>query len=380
MRAGHRDPNHHCCCCRARQDVSAASDCNVKCGDPPAKAPDFIAKNFFSTAVSVGSCAERGRDHDVEESKTKRKKCSDQGMDSIFESELKKLKDEPPESQHGPESQPTPFIYEPPVVQQQVVSDTLPTPPIETPTPLPESFVKVPVLSVQETITTPWCTQTTPKVDATDWLFISDPTPVPIKDDDGNDAVVPELSQPTPVPAAGTKPQSASESSMVEEKEDGFADTAVDKVEPEDANEANAAKAVALSVPQAAPDSVFPTVSLDVVTDLGRGKPMPPVPVMPAQKPTETQKTPVAAKKHELNFATLLLQRARAASASRQGSNGAELQNEPKIDFVTQKSSNPSKLKAFLSERKDQNPESAHPPASQAPEDVHPPHIARATI
>ena len=277
----------------------------------------------------------------MEESKTKRKKCSDQGMDSIFESELKKLKDEPPESQHGPESQPTPFIYEPPVVQQQLVSDTLPTPPIETPTPLPESFVKVPVLSVQETITTPWCTQTTPKVDATDWLFISDPTPVPIKDDDGNDAVVPELSQPTPVPAAGTKPQSASESSMVEEKEDGFADTAVDKVEPEDVNEANAAKAAALSVPQAAPDSVFPTVSLDVVTDLGRGKPMPPVPVMPAQKPTETQKTPVAAKKHaELNFATLLLQRARAASASRQGSNGAELQNEPKIDFVTQKSSN----------------------------------------
>ena len=317
----------------------------------------------------------------MEESKTKRKKCSDQGMDSIFESELKKLKEEPPESQHGPESQPTPFIYEPPVVQQQRVSDTLPTPPIETPTPLPESLVKVPVLSIQETITTPWCTQPTPKVDATDWLFISDPTPVPIKDDDVNGAVVPELSQPTPVPAAGTKPQSASESSMVEEKEDGFADTAVDKVEPENA-EANAAKAAALSAPQAAPDSVFPTVSLDVVTDLGRGKPVPPVPVMPAQKQTETQKTPVSAKKHaELNFAMLLLQRARAASASRQGSRGAELQNEPKkIDFVTQKSSNPSKLKAFSSEKKDPNPESAHPPASQAPEDVHPPGIARATI
>ena len=333
-----------------------------------AKKSFFIAGNAAVTAVT------RQGEREVK-GEVEAKRRSEQG-DSIFESQLKKLKEEPPESQHGPESQPTPFIYEPPVVHEETMSDTLPTPAIEIPTPLPDSLVAVPVMNmVPETVTTPWSTQPTPKVDATDWLFISDPTPMPpARDDEG---VVPELTQPTPVPPAATKPQSQCQG-------DSFAATAIEadgeleenaKAFEERDQRADQTKTETRRIADALPDSVFPTVSLDVVTDLaGRTKPVPPVPVMPKiSLKTETRKTPSGKKGADLNFAAMLLERARAASANRQDSS-AEVKNA-QGDFAP-KSSNLSKLKVFVSA--EENPESAHPPAQTAPEDVHP--MARATI
>lgn len=401
-----RCPPHHCCCCRARYEDSSSSILRRKerhCQVDSERTSDAQNRSFFNTGNTgntsmvrsafnerVGERPEQQwpQNKGAEFQEVKRKRCPDErNIDSIFESQLKKLKEEPPESQHGPESQPTPFIYEPPVVCQEPVSDTLPTPPIEAPTPLPESLASVPVLNiVYETVTTPWCTQPTPKVDAADWLFISDPTPMPPANDD-QDGVIPELTQPTPVPpapVAGTKPQSQSS-----KEGDSFADTAIDRegeapVERKEADEPKRKETEPLSGAAAPSDSAFPTVSLDVVPDVvGRTKPVPPVPVMPpVHQKTEARQTPAATagkKGGELNFAAMLLQRARAASANRQDSHVAERKNTVAgEDFVKTKSSNLSKLKVFVSERAEQNPESTHPPAQAAPEDVHP--IARATI
>lgn len=398
------------CCCRARyENLSTSTSRRKRCQGDSERA-DAQNRSFFNgntgntgntgnasmvrSACNVERVGERPEgqrpeNKGAELQEVKRKRCPDErNIDSIFESQLKKLKEEPPESQHGPESQPTPFIYEPPAVRQEPVSDTLPTPPIEAPTPLPESLASVPVLNmVYETVTTPWCTQPTPKVDAADWLFISDPTPMPPAKDD-QDGVIPELTQPTPVPpapVAGTKPQSQSS-----KEGDSFADTAIDKegeepVERKETDEAKRKETEPLSGAAAPSDSAFPTVSLDVVPDVvGRTKPVPPVPVMPpVHQKTEARQTPAATaagkKGGELNFAAMLLQRTRAASANRQDSRALERKNTVAgEDFVTAKSSNLSKLKVFVPERTEQNPESTHPPAQAAPEDVHP--FARATI
>jgi hypothetical protein len=103
----------------------------------------------------------------------------------------------------------------------------------------------------------------------------------------------------------------------------------------------------------------------------------------PVHQKTEARQTPAATaagkKGGELNFAAMLLQRTRAAAAIRQDSRALERKNTVAgEDFVTAKSSNLSKLKVFVPERTEQNPESTHPPAQAAPEDVHP--FARATI
>lgn len=409
-----RCPPHHCCCCRARyEDLSSSTSWRKerhRKGDSE-RASDAQNRSVFNagntgnagnasmvrSTCNVERAGERpeGRPENKDaELQLKRKRCPQRNIDSIdsiFESQLKKLKEEPPESQHGPESQPTPFIYEPPVVCQEPVSDTLPTPPIEAPTPLPESLASVPLLKmVYETMTTPWCTQPTPKVDAADWLFISDPTPIPPVNDD-QDGVIPELTQPTPVPPApvpSTKPQSQSSQAG-----DSFADTAIDKggegpVERKEAEKAKRKETEPVSGAAGPSDSAFPTVSLDVVPDVvGCTKPVPPVPVMPpVHQKTEARQTPAATaataagkKGGELNFAAMLLQRTRAASANRQEFRAPERKNTVAgEDFVTTKSSNLSKLKVFVSERTEQNPESTHPPAQDAPEEVHP--FVRATI
>eukprot|EP00438_Fugacium_kawagutii_P026992 Skav223998 [mRNA] locus=scaffold2619:1073:11571:- [translate_table: standard] len=333
-------PPHGCCCCRARCSSTCAPVCNGgRVEDDSAQKRPFTAK-----AVPM----EQG--WEPFERRSEEVKRSEQNMDpvdSIF-AELKKLKEEPPESQHGPESQPTPFIYEPPVVDQEVEMDTLPTPAVETPLPVPEpQTVPVPVQIVHETLT-PWCTQPTPKVDATDWLFISDPTPMP-PEKENQDGGIPELTQATPVPPApiGTKPPSDSR-----EKEDSFAETAIDKEKEEgDALERKGTEPKAEQPRCAADSGIFPEISIDIVTDLvGQKPPVPPVPAVPVQvKQLPKGKSP-GKTGAEVSFAAMLLQRMRAAKRD----SGA---NQKVSDRA---------------EQDEQNPESAHPPAQVAPEDIHP--------
>ncbi|CAJ1419252.1 unnamed protein product [Effrenium voratum] len=239
-------------------------------------------------------------------------------------------RDSQPESQHRPETQPTPAFFEPPVPEAKQAPATLPTPAPERPTPLPESqpMPVTPVKEIKETLPTPWCTQPTPKVDMADHPYISDPTPsAPARD---VETTAPALSQPTPFPQApDARPQ---EENPEETGRDGsFPDTAV--VDPgETAAEGQ--------------DSAFPSVSLDVVTALTPGTcmasaaPLPSAPTPLARAPTAlAMQVPTAApvpsaapvkrslpradvvrpaeamRKPELGFASLLLQRSRAAGA-----------------------------------------------------------------
>ena len=194
---------------------------------------------------------------------------------------LKRLKEEP-ESQHRPESQPTPFVFEPPIAEERRIFETLPTPLVDRATPLPE-LQSVPLVTVRDTIPTPWSTLPTPKLDAADCLFISDPTPVPrVKEVD--DAVLPALTQPTPVPEKGlSDPQEADEQKAV------------------------GTQHASLQEPMA-------TVSLDVVAHLELAK---------------------VSKK--LNFAAMLLQKSQAASAMRAASEA----QQPSKGFKAEKEEAP---------------------------------------
>ena len=106
----------------------------------------------------------------------------------------------PPESQHRPESQPTPFCWDPPIVTKIQVSapDSVPTPHAEEPIAWPalQSIPVPPVVS--ESVPTPWFSQPTPKVEMSDVRYISDPTPLPPTREE---EALPSSSLPTPVPA-----------------------------------------------------------------------------------------------------------------------------------------------------------------------------------
>lgn len=187
---------------------------------------------------------------------------------------LKRLKEELIESQHRPESQPTPFVFEPPIQDERPMRpETLPTPLVDRVTPLPE-LQSVPMVALRETIPTPWSTLPTPKLDAADCLFISDPTPVPrVKDVD--DAVLPALTQPTPVPEKGLSDQ---REAADDQEKAGTQHPSMQAQEP------------------------VATVSLDVVAHL--------------------ELAPKAPRK--LNFAAMLLQKSQAASAMRQAQEALE--------------------------------------------------------
>lgn len=356
----------HCCCCRARKDSEPQKD---------------LQKNLTPGVgpTERGVLGHASKDVKGESDDVKRKRSEEE-----TELMLKRLKEEPPESQHRPESQPTPFIYEPPVLERQPVPDTFPTPLIEVPIPPPESQPLPMPNAVYETIVTPWCTQPTPKVDAADCVFISDPTPIPPAKEDDDAAAAPELTQPTPVPPApkGADVQNATQV----EQESLFADTAVDKGEAE-VSAAAAPPPAAAPAAAAPPDTAFPTVSLDVVPDVDQTGPSSVVPpkVTPSQLPQLVHKVAAASPKLNLNFAALLLQRSRAATANRQ----QQLASKPaddlkKVDFAVPTKPAMSELKAFVSQENEhfeQAPESTHPPVQAAPEDAHPPGFgARATI
>ena len=361
----------HCCCCRAR---SRKEDW-PRPQDSKAQGPCTAKFEGVKTGVEVAN-AELEKVKGESQHELKRKKSEDDA--NLM---LKRLKEEPPESQHRPETQPTPFIYEPPVLEKEPTSDTLPTPPVELPTPIPEPpSLPMPNL-VRETIVTPWCTQPTPKVDAADCVFISDQTPMPPAKEDDDAAAAPALTQPTPVPpapAANEKPHATQG-----EKDNSFADTAIDKAEMEAAAPAAAPAAVpAEDAPAAAPpDSAIPTVSLDVMPNLDRTAPS----VVPAKRnPIELAPPGPSASTSAFNFAALLLQRSRAAAAKRQTRKSetdlAPAAKTDLVDFALPKPKVMNKLKVFVSEnveseqakQAEQAPESTHPPAQTAPEDAYP--------
>ncbi|CAE7257442.1 SLC25A17 [Symbiodinium sp. CCMP2592] len=199
----------------------------------------------------------------------------------------------PAESQHRPESQPTPFCWDLPVAKiEESVPDSLP-PFIELqdPVALPASPASIPVpdpAPFLESLPTPWFSQPTPQVQLSDLRYLSDLTPVPPKQEEDGLPGLPSSSIPVPVELAqgdqNCQRQMASQASVaaapaVPSKPTG--ETACD--------------------PQ---DSPFAT-SLDVLS-LTRDR-LPPA--------NFKQASDMA--KPDSNFAALLLQRSRAAAASR---------------------------------------------------------------
>ncbi|CAE7235092.1 SLC25A17 [Symbiodinium natans] len=107
----------------------------------------------------------------------------------------------PPESQHRPESQPTPFCWDPPILRkvQATVPDSVPTPLLQESVAWPASQpVPPPPQAFLDSLPTPWFSQPTPKVELSDLRYISDPTPMPPKQEED---ALPSPSIPTPLPA-----------------------------------------------------------------------------------------------------------------------------------------------------------------------------------
>eukprot|EP00439_Symbiodinium_sp_Y106_P023926 s4526_g2.t3 len=199
-----------------------------------------------------------------------------------------------PESQHRPESQPTPFCWDLPVAKiEESVPDSLPPfIDLQEPVALPASLASIPVPDpppLLESLPTPWFSQPTPQVQLSDLRYVSDLTPVPPKQEEDGLPGLPSSSIP-PVPLELASGDQNCQRQM--------------------ASQASAAAAPAVpSKPTGEPacdpqDSPFAT-SLDVLS-LTRDR-LPPA--------SFKQASDMA--KPDSNFAALLLQRSRAAAASR---------------------------------------------------------------
>ena len=109
-----------------------------------------------------------------------------------------------PESQHRPESQPTPFCWDLPVAKiEESVPDSLPPfIDLQEPVALPASLASIPVPDpppLLESLPTPWFSQPTPQVQLSDLRYVSDLTPVPPKQEEDGLPGLPSSSIP-PVP------------------------------------------------------------------------------------------------------------------------------------------------------------------------------------
>mmetsp|Transcript_48089 Transcript_48089/g.108014 ORF Transcript_48089/g.108014 Transcript_48089/m.108014 type:complete len:688 (-) Transcript_48089:323-2386(-) len=214
--------------------------------------------------------------------------------------EPQKFKQVVPESQHRPETQPTPFCWGevPPEIESKTMTESLPTPRLDetTPWPAPQP-IPVPE-TLFESLSTPWCSQPTPKVEMTDWRYISDPTPLPPAREEEAFHV---SSLPTPFPPGLPDLKQPAEGILKE-----FA-----KASPKTAllDEASSRGGNAAGVLQ---DAEVVTVSLDVPT-LQRL-----TSVQQEQQASSIGIRPEASMaKPRSNFAALLLERSRAAATAK---------------------------------------------------------------
>mmetsp|Transcript_119522 Transcript_119522/g.283796 ORF Transcript_119522/g.283796 Transcript_119522/m.283796 type:complete len:672 (-) Transcript_119522:141-2156(-) len=197
-----------------------------------------------------------------------------------------------PESQHRPESQPTPFCWDLPVEKiVESVPDSLPPfIDLQEPVALPASPASIPVPDPPrvESLPTPWFSQPTPQVELSDLRYVSDLTPVPAKQEEDGLPGLASSSIPVPINSA------LSENSASQASAQASAAAAAPAVPSKPSGEA-------ACDPQ---DSPFAT-SLDVLS-LTRDRP-----------PTASIKQDSCMAKPDSNFAALLLQRSRAAAATR---------------------------------------------------------------
>ena len=111
-----------------------------------------------------------------------------------------------PESQHRPESQPTPFCWDLPVEKiVESVPDSLPPfLDLQEPVALPASPASIPVPDPPrvESLPTPWFSQPTPQVELSDLRYVSDLTPVPAKQEEDGLPGLASSSIPVPINSA----------------------------------------------------------------------------------------------------------------------------------------------------------------------------------